>query len=227
MARPAAALVVRSTSPRFPRRACSSDATSLPCARAQAFNVGDSGFRLLRPSQLGSQLTVEKRSREQQHYFNCPYQLGTRSRDTPADGDAYTASVRAGDLVVLMTDGVSDNLSDAEICEALRSPLASGQEAAALAQTLASLASTASQQLHRETPFGVSARKQGFSFPGGKPDDVTVLCVRVLEAGESVRGESNGASDAVSVKGGRVAQGNPGAANPSTMQGGADLMSKL
>jgi serine/threonine protein phosphatase PrpC len=195
----------------------------------QALNVGDSGFRLLRPSQRGSHLTVEKRSREQQHYFNCPYQLGTRSRDTPADGDAYTASVRAGDLVVLMTDGVSDNLSDAKICEALRSPLASGKEAAALAQELASLAHTASQQTHGETPFAASARKQGLSFPGGKPDDVTVLCVRVLDAGDAEGDESGKAGGAVSVEGRRGASSNLEETNPSRTQGvAADLiMSKL
>jgi protein phosphatase PTC7 len=194
-------------------------APTLPRDDPQAFNVGDSGFRLLRPSQRG--LAVEKRSREQQHYFNCPYQLGTRSRDRPSDGDAYSASVRADDLVVLMTDGVSDNLSDEDICEALRSPLAAGEEAAALAQALASLARTASQQPLGETPFAVSARKQGFSFPGGKPDDVTVLCVRVLDAGVAVGGQ------AVDVVPGEGERGPPSDPGWGAMRGGLGLMSKL
>lgn len=96
-----------------------------------------------------------------------------------------------------MTDGVSDNLSDGEICEALCAPLASGETAAALAQTLASLAFTASQQQTRDTPFAQGARQHGYAYPGGKPDDVTVLCVRVLDGEEEddeegVRGNWDG-----------------------------------
>ena len=60
--------------------------------------MGDSGFRLLRP--LGRALVVETRSREQQRSFNMPYQLGTRSRDRPSDGDKYEADLLAGDLIV-------------------------------------------------------------------------------------------------------------------------------
>ena len=84
---------------------------------------------------------------------------------------------------VLVTVGVGDNLSDGEICEALCAPLASGEPAAALAQTLASLAHAASQQQTRNTPFAQGAKQHGFAYPGGKPDDITVLCVRVLKGG--------------------------------------------
>lgn len=80
-----------------------------------------------------------------------------------------------------MTDGVTDNLSDAEICDTLRSPLAAGEPAAALAQVLASCAHAASLETHRNTPFTEGARRQGFNYPGGKPDDVTVLCVKIVD----------------------------------------------
>lgn len=38
-------------------------------------NLGDSGIRLIRNSR------VAFRTKEQQHFFNCPYQLGTDSED--------------------------------------------------------------------------------------------------------------------------------------------------
>ena len=102
-----------------------------------ALNVGDSGFYLLRQRGAaamavggGEQLAVAAattgettasgesvvlRSRAQQHFFNCPYQLGTGSSTKPADGESYEATARPGDVLLLLTDGVLDNLFEKEI----------------------------------------------------------------------------------------------------------------
>mmetsp|Transcript_9604 Transcript_9604/g.30372 ORF Transcript_9604/g.30372 Transcript_9604/m.30372 type:complete len:261 (+) Transcript_9604:12-794(+) len=148
-----------------------------------ALNLGDSGFRLLRPSRVSPphRLAVTLRSREQQHRFNCPFQLGVGSGDSAADGAVYSGVVRAGDLLLLVTDGVTDNLSERQICEALAGPLARGDSARSLAAALAASAHEASLQPGRSSPFAAAAQNAGLSHSGGKPDDVTVLCVRVLD----------------------------------------------
>ena len=41
---------------------------------------------------------------EQQHYFNCPFQLGMGSDDSPLDGDYYILDdLRHGDLIGLLS----------------------------------------------------------------------------------------------------------------------------
>ncbi|KAA8913897.1 hypothetical protein FN846DRAFT_897053 [Sphaerosporella brunnea] len=50
------------------------------------------------------------------HWFDCPTQLGTNSSDTPVDNAVVQeVEVQNGDLVLLATDGLVDNMWDAEI----------------------------------------------------------------------------------------------------------------
>lgn len=84
-----------------------------------ALNVGDSGFYLLRPdaSARGESpgFSIAVCSRSQQHYFNCPYQLGTGSSTRPKHGELYHATAKPGDVLLLMTDGMLDNLFPADV----------------------------------------------------------------------------------------------------------------
>jgi len=49
-----------------------------------------------------------------QHAFNFPLQLGTHSRDEPMkDAARYDVEVMKGDIVVLGSDGLMDNLVSA------------------------------------------------------------------------------------------------------------------
>ena len=166
--------------------------------RLRTLNVGDSGFRVLRaergaaaaaaaavaPSVAApaAALEVVHRSAEQQHYFNCPLQLGTGSRDRPEHGARELLEVRDGDLILMATDGVFDNLFDDEIAALLAPPLASGDSAQQLAEHVARSAVAAAVHPTRRTPFAASARAHGYKHDGGKLDDVTVVCVRVIEA---------------------------------------------
>ncbi|KAL8271495.1 hypothetical protein Esti_004530 [Eimeria stiedai] len=105
-------------------------------------NIGDSAVIVLR-RQLWYQMTCVFRSREQQHQFNCPFQLSRLPQpseydqlrasgkdallrllqnaavipqDTPESVSLCSITVMEGDLVILGTDGVFDNLFDYEIC---------------------------------------------------------------------------------------------------------------
>mmetsp|Transcript_13330 Transcript_13330/g.22137 ORF Transcript_13330/g.22137 Transcript_13330/m.22137 type:complete len:274 (-) Transcript_13330:155-976(-) len=137
-----------------------------------ALNVGDSGFRLLRHDDQGK-LFIALRSEEQTHYFNCPWQLGTGSTDLPEHGDKLEGSVIAGDVLVLATDGCFDNLFDSELIALIQQ--SQGASASHLATTLAYAARETSLHPAHRTPFAASSALAGYDFPGGKPDDITVL----------------------------------------------------
>ena len=142
-----------------------------------ALNLGDSGFRLFR--QLDSEAgapRLEMGSRSQQHFFNCPVQLGGGRADRPRNWDRYTHAVQPGDLIVLATDGLFDNLFDDEI----GALLAKGGTIEQLSERVASTARKVSFDMKRRSPFTVEARAQGYNMLGGKVDDVTVVLIRVL-----------------------------------------------
>ena len=73
-----------------------------------AANLGDSGFRVFRRTAAGSAPSTAQneewhlvgQSREQFHFFNCPVQIGTRSRDRPSDAQLLAIPVERGDVIV-------------------------------------------------------------------------------------------------------------------------------
>ena len=82
-------------------------------SKLKAANLGDSGFRVVRGGE------VVFASAAQEHYFNCPYQLGyeplSEDTDTAADAESYEFAVKPGDLVVAGSDGLFDNVFDEDI----------------------------------------------------------------------------------------------------------------
>lgn len=137
-------------------------------------NLGDSGFLVVREGQL-----LHAQS-EQQHSFNFPYQLGTGSTDDPDDADCVELDVRVGDVVVVATDGVLDNLFPEEIVGIVREGVRLGKTEKQLAERIAQLAVARSKSNDR-TPFSEGAVRAGYQYRGGKPDDITVICA-IVEA---------------------------------------------
>ncbi|KAG0051768.1 hypothetical protein BGZ83_003332 [Gryganskiella cystojenkinii] len=74
-------------------------------------NLGDCGVSIIRRNEFIF------RTEEQQHSFNYPYQLGTGSTDSPTDAQVFTVKVESGDIIVMGTDGIFDNLFDEDILE--------------------------------------------------------------------------------------------------------------
>mmetsp|Transcript_4369 Transcript_4369/g.10120 ORF Transcript_4369/g.10120 Transcript_4369/m.10120 type:complete len:493 (+) Transcript_4369:98-1576(+) len=188
-------------------------------------NLGDSGLRVLRwrcPGECPESspgVYVVHRTCEQQHAFNCPYQLarlpepkdyaalqaqglgslvkaveksGSSKQDTPCDADIYTFEVQEGDVVLMGTDGVFDNIHDHEVCELAQGPLEAAfrnrEKATAwqidpsrLANAFAEAARARSQDRSAKTPFGNCARSAGLQHMGGKMDDVTVVVGMVVK----------------------------------------------
>lgn len=77
-------------------------------------NIGDCQITVIRPRDR----RVIFKSREQWHWFDCPYQLGTNSADQPrTDAVVNTVELEEGDIVIAVSDGVTDNLWGHEIME--------------------------------------------------------------------------------------------------------------
>lgn len=196
-------------------------------------NLGDSGLRQVRHqhsngSDLGTRIVG--RTREQQHAFNQPYQLARLPeeedfprllaegkgalvravRNTPksrqdqaSDAALSSFALQEGDLLLLGTDGVFDNLHDREICQLADctvSPFEAGQmldlrsgklvdggigreatDPAKVAQAIAQAAHYRSRDECARTPFSLCAREAGYDYLGGKMDDITVVAAWVVK----------------------------------------------
>lgn len=155
-------------------------------------NLGDSGFMVVRGLGATHCPSIVSKSREQQHHWNCPFQLmrlppalaarldpETRL-DSAMDAESYEVNVEPGDLVLLYTDGLSDNLHEAEILELLQDQV--GAEAQAVAAVLSKAAKQRSLDEHAVTPFSSCAQLQGVDWTmGGKEDDITVVAAWVRD----------------------------------------------
>ncbi|KAJ6783671.1 hypothetical protein PWT90_06741 [Aphanocladium album] len=99
-------------------------AVASPDGRLDVANLGDSGFLHLRLN------AVHTYSEPQTHAFNTPFQLsivppsvaarmaafgGTQLSDLPRDADVSQHRLRHGDVLVLATDGVLDNLFNQDV----------------------------------------------------------------------------------------------------------------
>jgi protein phosphatase PTC7 len=170
--------------------------------------LGDCKILVLRPDQEytgDDDVAVEEQeniggnvvfaTKEQWHYFDCPRQLGTNSPDTPAENAVLdVVTVQEGDLVLAMSDGVTDNLWEHEISanalkslrtwskkqatEDATSDGANGVSAEAmkyLAQELVLAARQIAEDPFAESPFMEKAVDEGLAIEGGKLDDISVV----------------------------------------------------
>jgi len=132
---------------------------------------------------------VVLRSQEQTHYFNCPYQLASADfASAAADADLISCTAREGDILVAATDGVLDNLFDRQLQiavlekleglfskDATKAQQAIDGLAAAIAHEAALIGGRQDEEGLR-TPFQAAAAQEGYHYPGGKLDDVAVVC---------------------------------------------------
>ncbi|KAL4022480.1 hypothetical protein IC575_016213 [Cucumis melo] len=144
----------------------------------RAANLGDSGFMIFREGKLVYRSPMQRRG------FNCPYQMGKGEQfDEPIAAWSGKIPMAAGDIIVVGTDGLWDNVFGREIVEVLAAEVA--ETAAELAKMMAELAWYNSLDLVKDGPFAVEARKAGRSHRGGKIDDITVVVAKVTGSSSS------------------------------------------
>lgn len=148
-------------------------------------NIGDSGFLVVRDGK------IVHRSQEQQHYFNTPFQLSLPPSDmasdvlsdNPESADRYEFNVEDGDVIMLATDGIFDNVPESILMEEI-SPICGcsdldHQKLQQCANSIALIARKLSQNETFLSPFARNAQANGFNMVGGKQDDVTVVLAKV------------------------------------------------
>uniref|UniRef100_T1J6J6 Protein phosphatase n=1 Tax=Strigamia maritima TaxID=126957 RepID=T1J6J6_STRMM len=145
-------------------------------------NIGDSGFLVLRQGK------IVHRSEEQQHYFNTPFQLslappgqsGLVLSDGPETADTSQFAVKDGDIILVGTDGLFDNIPDSMIVSEVSKLQKYDKES--MQRTANSLVLQARRLAFDEeylSPFSMRAMENGIDAMGGKPDDITVLLASV------------------------------------------------
>lgn len=121
------------------------------------------------------------RSKEQQHSFNFPFQVGTGG-DDPAKCDTEVHDIAHNDVLILGSDGLWDNLFDLKIVDLVR-PFIRDSDVIAdpelVAEVIASEAEKYSLQQQYLSPFAKGAREQYYDYMGGKPDDITVIVAQI------------------------------------------------
>ncbi|XP_036317917.1 protein phosphatase PTC7 homolog [Rhagoletis pomonella] len=146
-------------------------------------NIGDSGFMVVRKGEI-----IHK-SEEQQHYFNTPFQLSLPPpghghnvlSDSPDSADTLSFSVKEGDVILVATDGVFDNVPERLLldvlkeCEGVTDPV----KLQMTANSLALMARSLSFDSEFMSPFAINARRNNINATGGKPDDITVVLATV------------------------------------------------
>lgn len=146
----------------------------------EVVNLGDSKAIIFTKS--SGEYRIKKESDEQEHFFNCPYQLSLdlgngNCADSPDKADVFKCELEDNDVVLLATDGLTDNIHQHEMLRILNETSDSGEEdfASATSRKMVSLAKKRFNQSNCETPFSERAQARGYSYRGGKLDDVTVI----------------------------------------------------
>jgi protein phosphatase PTC7 len=139
----------------------------------RVLNVGDSTCVVIRKNKVAAQ------AKERVHYFDCPYQLGGFSPDKPRDGSKLNFELQRGDLVLLGSDGVFDNLTNEQVAEIAMKEKASGL--GIVAKRIVELSRKVSLDANAATPYAATAKRYNSpdyqSGLGGKVDDASCIVV--------------------------------------------------
>jgi protein phosphatase PTC7 len=165
----------------------------------KVLNLGDSGLRLFR--KVGDKMKVVGETTETLHGFNFPAQignigdpkLGKMDSDTSKNATYDSFEIQEGDIAIVGTDGLWDNLFEEQILEVLQSAEVNNREEDGvvvkedidkIAKAITLLALNQSISKTANTPWFIALEKeylrqrQAFdkkANAGGKPDDITVI----------------------------------------------------
>jgi protein phosphatase PTC7 len=133
---------------------------------------------------------AKKQKEEEEFWMYSP-----RNFESPADADTASIPIMPGDLIILATDGLFDNMDLDDVVqvvtqwEAEHFPSAMGTVDPAvsahdtiqlLAQKLVNVAREVSLDAQRDGPFALLAKENDILWSGGMPDDTTVVVARVI-----------------------------------------------
>lgn len=144
-------------------------------------NLGDSQILVIRPNDE----EVIYKTTEQWHWFDCPRQLGTNSPDTPISNAIMDkVSLEVNDVVLAMSDGVTDNLWEHEVVQNVVNSIrkwesrdvgdskgnrtgGAGGGMLYVAEELVKAAKVIAEDPYAESPFMERAVEEGLAMEGG------------------------------------------------------------
>ena len=157
----------------------SADDAGAPRPVLYVTNLGDSTVLVIRPREK----KLLFRTADQCHWFDCPYQLGTNSIDTPRENAAMSKiDLEEHDIVLALSDGIMDNLWEQEVLTVTLDSVAQWDEAHGqggnpsipdermvfVARELLKAACAIAQDPYSESPYMEKAIDEGLSFQGGR-----------------------------------------------------------
>ena len=146
----------------------------------QTLNVGDSGYSIHRRNENNEDgWDVVFASEPGQKRFNFPHQLGGQYGDEVNDvGVPKTHNLEPEDVIVVYSDGVSDNLFPKQFQGCF---LALSASYSWVADCIARKAYALGKDKSFLSPFAKGAREAGWNpnYGGGKHDDITVIVAQV------------------------------------------------
>lgn len=154
---------------------------NLKTLHLNTYLMGDAGFMIVRNRQ------IIYRTVDQLKGFNFPFQMGVgQEMDHPIKGDMNILKLKLGDVIVVGSDGLFDNLFDKRILAVVNYEMSNVKSTDSNTYTLAArnivkMLTLQAKKLgeHTEnvwTPFGLEIAMQFHAyFPGGKNDDTTVV----------------------------------------------------
>ncbi|KAL7061463.1 hypothetical protein AAHC03_0534 [Spirometra sp. Aus1] len=160
--------------------------------------LGDSGYLIIRHG------SIVQRSAHQKHAFNTPFQLaclppnehGHFHRDGPEQAIQNSVKLEPGDIVVVGTDGLFDNLTDSMILqevmplEGIKCTSESDDLLHWCATRLVTCARHAAENPNFVSPFANEARQYGLNIAGGVRGDITVMLALVVDEAASIDASS-------------------------------------
>ncbi|GBG33741.1 Protein phosphatase PTC7-like fig [Hondaea fermentalgiana] len=139
--------------------------------------LGDSGVLVYRKS-----MGVIFRTPEQEHAFGYPFQLGHHDvSDHASDALVSHCRITSGDVVIVASDGLFDNLFESQISKILDKHMDT-RNAQLCATELASEAYANSVSERMETPYSQAAGEEfNLVWCGGKKDDISVVVAFIVD----------------------------------------------
>ncbi|SCU91667.1 LADA_0F11320g1_1 [Lachancea dasiensis] len=151
-------------------------------------NLGDSWCGVFRNNKLVFQTKFQTVG------FNAPYQLAiipeqlvreaakkgsSYIQNSPSDADEYQFQLKKNDVIMLATDGVTDNIATGDM-ELFLSNSASGEDLQHISQKFVNQVVQLSKDTNFPSVFSQEmSRLTGKRYLGGKEDDITVVVVKV------------------------------------------------
>ena len=150
--------------------------------------------------------------------FNLPYQLGWTNAyadsddghspknkkdddrgavltfETPAHANVASFPVQPGDIIVVASDGLFDNVFLDDIADILQDWETTSTNLDDLANRLSTTARNLSLEDSKDSPFALLAKENDIMWGGGMPDDVTVVVLRVAAANNNNNEPSSSSS---------------------------------